>query len=163
MQGGAAFLKHLGAGHLGAVQATVDLDLDALGAHAHGRSDGHLHGTAIGDLALDLVSDVVGHDLGVELGALHLVDVDLHVFVGEVLELFLELVDILTALADDEARTRGADGDGHQLERALDDDARHTGLGQTHVKILADFGILDKRISIITTTVPVGIPTTDDT
>ena len=102
-----------------------DLNLDALGTCAHGGCDSHLDGTAVGDLALDLAGDVRGHNLGIELRALHLIHVNLYLLVGDLLELFLELVDILAALADDEAGARGADGDGDEFHCALDDDARN--------------------------------------
>ena len=162
MQRGATFLKHFAAAHLGTVQATLDLDLDALGTHAHGAGDSHLHGTAIGDLALDLVSDVSGNELCIELGALNLVDIDLNVLVRELDELLLESLNISALLADDDTGASGADGDGHKLECALNDDACDTSLGKTLVEILADLVVLNKSISIITATKPVGVPTADD-
>ena len=64
----------------------------------------HLYGTAIGDFAFNLACDVGGNDLSIEFGALYLIDVDLHIFVGDLHELFLELVDILAALTDDQIR-----------------------------------------------------------
>ena len=123
VQRSATFLEHLAAAHFGTVQATLDLDLDALGTHAHCAGDSHLNGTAIGDLALDLVSDVSSYELGVEFGTLHLMDVDLNVLVSELDELLLEDLNLSTLLADDDTGAGGADGDGDELERALNDDA----------------------------------------
>ena len=162
VQGGTALLEHLAAAHLGTVQTALDLDLDALCTHAHRAGDSHLDGTAIGDLALDLMSDVSGHELCVEFGALNLVNVDLNVLVGEFDEFLLEGLNVGTLLTDDDTGACGADGDGHQLERALDNDACDTSLGKTLVEILADLVILYQCISIITATKPVGVPTADD-
>ncbi len=156
-----SFLEHLAASHFGAADAAGDLDLDALGAHAHRRSDGHLDGTTIRHTAFELAGDVVGHDVGVNLGTLHLEDVDLDVLVADLLELFLQFVDLLAAFADDDTRTGGVDGDGDEFERTLDDDLRQGSFRQTGVQILADLGVLEDAGRIVT--VPVGIPTTDDT
>ena len=103
VEGSTAFLEHLGASHFSAVETAGYLNLDALGTCTHCSGNCHLYGTAVGDLAFDLTGDVGGNDLGVELRAFYLVDVDLYILVSDFLELFLQLVDLLAALADDEA------------------------------------------------------------
>ena len=113
-------------------------------------------------IAIFTVSDVSGNELCIELGALNLVDIDLNVLVRELDELLLQCLNVSTLLADDDTGAGGADGDGHQLERALDDDACDTSLGKTLVEILADLVILNESISVITATKPVGVPTADD-
>lgn len=129
---------------------------------AHGRCDCHLHGTAVSDLAFNLTGDGVGHDLSIKLGALYLEDVDLYILVGDLLEFFLEFVDFGTSLADDQARTRGAYGDGGQLESALDYDARYARLGKTHIEIFPQFVVLEQVVTVFLAEVPVGIPAADD-
>ena len=156
-----AFLEHLAAGHFSTTDAAGDLNLDTLGAHAHGRSDGHLDGAAIRHAAFELTGDVVGHDVGIHFRTLHLEDVDLDILVADVLELFFQLVNFLAAFADDDTRTGGVDGDGDELERALDDDLRQGSFRQAGVQVFADLGILEDAGRILT--VPVGVPATDDT
>ena len=163
MQRNTSLLDRLGAGHLGAAHTAGNLNLDALGTHAHRRSDGRLHGAAERNAALELTGDVLADDDGIHLGTLHLEDVDLNLLAGELLELLLQLVDLLAALADDDARTGRRDRNRNQFQRALDDDLRDAGLLQTDVQILADLGVFDELVGEILATEPVGIPTADDT
>ena len=67
---------HSRARDLGAAQAAGRLDADALRAHAHGARDRLLHGAPERDAALELQRDVLGHELRVDVGTAHLVDVD---------------------------------------------------------------------------------------
>ena len=101
--------------------------------------------------------------VGVELRLLHLEDIDLDLLVVEFLQLFLQFVDILSALTDDDTRTSRADGDGDELERALDDDARHACISQALVEILADFLVFNQVVTEVLATEPVGVPTSDYT
>ena len=117
------FLEHFLAGHFGTVQTSSNLDLHTLSASAHSVLDSHLNGTTVSDLALYLAGDIVAHDVGVELRLLNLEDVNLDVLLVELLELFLELVNILSTLTNDDTRTCCADCDGDELESTLDNDA----------------------------------------
>ena len=157
-----AFLEHLAASHFGATDAAADLDLDALGTYAHRSGDSHLDGAAIGHAAFDLTGDGVCHDIGIGLRTLYLVDVDLDILLGHLLQLFFELIDLLTALADDNTRTGCLNGHGDELQGALDHNLGKAGLGQTIGQILTDFEILGDLLGIITTD-PVRVPTTGDT
>ena len=162
VQRGTTLFEHLAAGHFGAAHATCDLDLDALSTNAHGVGDGHLDSAAVADTAFDLTGDGVRHDVGVNLGALYLVDVDLNIFAGDFLELFLEFVNFLSALADDETGTCGIDGDGDELQCTLDDNLAEAGLRKAVAEILADLVVFSYLLCIVATT-PVGVPTTGDT
>ena len=162
MERGTSFLEHLAAGHFGAADAAADLDLDALGTHAHGGGDGHLDGAAIADAAFDLTGDAVSDDVGVNLGALDLEDVDLDILLGDLLELLLEHVDLLAALADDDTRTGRVDRNGNELQGALDDDACEAGLRKTVLEVFADAIVFFDLLRVVSTT-PVGVPTTGDT
>ena len=106
-----SFLEHLAAGHFSAADTAADLDLDAFCTNPHRGSDGHLDGAPVGHAALDLAGDAVGDDRSVNFRALDLEDVDLDVFLRNLLELFLQTVDFLAALADDDTRTGSVDGD----------------------------------------------------
>ena len=105
MQRGATFLEHFLACHFSAVETASDLDLDALGASTHSVLDSHLDSATVGDLALYLACDVVAHDVSVELRLLNLEDIDLNILLVELLELFLELVNILATLTNDDTWT----------------------------------------------------------
>ena len=67
----------LGAGHLGAAEATRALHPDAEGAGLLGVLHGALHGPAEGDAAGELVGDALRDQRRVELGLLDLLDVEL--------------------------------------------------------------------------------------
>ena len=163
MQRRTSLLVHLRAGYLGSVQTATNLHLDALGTSAHSVLDGHLDGTAICNLALNLTSQVVAHDVCVQVRALHLEDVDLNVLVEDFLQLFLQLVNILSALADDDTGPGSADGDGDKSVCALDDDTRDTGLGQTLHEILAYLLVFHDVVAEVLASEPVRVPAFDYT
>ena len=163
MQRNTALFEGLAAGHFGAAHAARDLDLHAFGAHAHRRSDGGLHGAAVRDTAFELAGDVVADDHGVQFGTFYLEDIDLNLLAGEFAQLFLQLVDLLAAFADDDAGTGRRDGDGHQFQRTLDDDLRDACFGQTGAQVFTNLGVFDQLARKILAAVPVGIPTAYDT
>ena len=148
-------LQHLLAGHLGSVQTSADLNLNALGASAHRVLDSHLDGASISHLALHLASDVLGYDVGVQIGLLHLEYVDLNVFLEEILELFPELVNVLAGLTDNDAGTGCANSNGDELQCAFDDYLGNAGVGQTLFQIFADFLVLHEVVPEILATEPI--------
>ena len=139
------------------------MHLDALGTHAHGVGNSHLDGTAVSDFAFYLASDALAHDVGVEVRLLHLEDVDLNILVGDLLQFLLEFVNFLTALTDDKARTRGADGDGDEFRGTLNDDAGNALLCQASEEVLTDVAILKDIVTEVLSSEPVGIPAANDT
>ena len=103
----------LRAGHLGAAQAAADLDLAALGARAHGARERALHRAPEGDAVLQLLGDRLRDELGVELGALDLEDVDLDRLAGHPVQIAPQRVHLGTRLADHDARAGRVDVDLH--------------------------------------------------
>jgi hypothetical protein len=73
----------LGPRHLSPAQAAGDLNLYALGARAHRAGERSLHRAAEGDAVLELLGDRLCDQASVELGALDLKDVDLHLLVRD--------------------------------------------------------------------------------
>src|SRR5699024_4091517 len=73
----------LAAAHLGAAEATGDVDPDALHAGALRGLHALAHGTAERDPGRELLGDALGDQLGVGLGALDLEDVQLDLLAGE--------------------------------------------------------------------------------
>jgi hypothetical protein len=95
----------LPASHLSATQATGHLHLDALGAGAHRAGERSLHRPPECYAILQLLSDRLRHQAGVELGALDLEDVDLYLLAGNLMQVTPQLVDLGSGLTDHDART----------------------------------------------------------
>ena len=161
MERSTAILEHLAACHFGSADAALDLDLDALGSNPHGSSDCHLDGPSVGHTAFDLTGDGVSYDSCIRLRTTNLEDVDLDVLLRYLLELFLELLDFLSALSDDDTGPCSLDGHGNELEGPLDDDPGKACLGETLLEIFADLVVFSYLLRIVTTD-PVGVPTTGD-
>src|SRR5439155_22629077 len=91
-----------------ATEAARALHADAEGAGLLGVLHGALHGPAEGDAVDQLVGDALGDERGVELGALDLDDVQLHLRVaGDLREQRTQLVGLGAPTTDDDARTSG--------------------------------------------------------
>src|SRR5579875_201656 len=100
-------------GHLRPTQTTTQLDPDAPGAGPHGAQDRLLHRPPMADPPLQLRGDVLGHQLGIELGLLDLLDGDANPVAELFLQILAQLIDGRPALADHDARLGGMDGDRH--------------------------------------------------
>src|SRR5690606_22110439 len=74
--------------HLGAAQTTLRVDADALGAELHRGLDRALEGTTVGDTTVELLADVLRHELSVDLGLADLLDVQEDLGLGHLLNLF---------------------------------------------------------------------------
>ena len=117
----------------------------------------------MGDTLLQLLSDVLSHQLSVHVGVLHLNDVQLHLLADHLLHSQTILLDLLAALADDHTRTGAVEVDGDGVGAALDLDLGHTGAVQGLLQVLADLLILDDQIAdLLITGIPTGIPVFDD-
>ena len=128
MQRDPALAVELRAGHLGAAEATGALHPDALGAGAASRSACALRiARRKRHAAGELLGDALGDQLRVDLGVLHLEDVQLHLLAGELLQLAADAVGLGAAAADDDARTGGVDVDADPVTGALDLDLGDAG------------------------------------
>src|SRR5919199_3424411 len=112
----------LGAGHLGAGQPAGQLHAHPLGAGLHRGVDGPLHRPAEAGPLLELLGDVVGHQLRVDLRPVDLHGLDLDVPVAQILEVLGQLVDLLALLADDHSHPGRVDEHRHLLARPVDAD-----------------------------------------
>src|SRR5262249_53918512 len=101
----------LDAAHLAAAEATGAADLHAVGAGAHRGGERALHRAPERDAVLELLGDRLGDELRVELGALDLVDVDVHVLVRHRVHVAAQRVDLDAGLADHDAGARRVDVD----------------------------------------------------
>ena len=161
MQRHATLAVPLATAHLCAVEPAGALNPDALGAGLASGLDGLAHGATEGDAALELLGDGLGDEVGVELGALDLDDVDGDLTLGglgDLLEVGAETVDLGALLADDDAGTSGVDGDLHLVAGALDVDARKRGARETLLEIRADLDVVAEVLGIVLIGVPTGTP-----
>src|SRR5205085_4639551 len=94
VQGHAALGVLLRAAHLGPTEATRALNLDPGSAGANRRRERALHRAPERHAVLQLLRDRLRDELRVELGALDLVDVDVHVILGHRVTLFAQRVDL---------------------------------------------------------------------
>src|SRR5438552_2363820 len=98
-------------------------DADAVGAQPQGGGHRLLHGAPEGYPLLELEGDVLGHQLGVELGMDDLLDVEVDLLARARLQLVLQLLHLGALAADDDAGPRGEDRDAGAVGRALEVDA----------------------------------------
>ena len=136
----------LGAGHLGAAQATADLDLAALGARAHRAGQRALHRAAEGDAVLQLLGDRLRDELGVELGALDLEDVDLDLLLRDPVQVLAQGVDLGAGLADHDAGARRVDVDLHLVGVLADRDVGQARVRELVDDVLADLDVLGQVV-----------------
>src|ERR1044072_2496051 len=162
VQGHAPLAIGLEPGHLRAAEAAGAVDADALRAGAHGRGDRLLHGAAERHALLELLGDVLGHELGVEVGTLDLLDVQLDLLLRELLHLLGELVDLLALAADHQARPRRADADRDLLALALDRDLGDAGLVETLLEVPLDEQVLFEHLGVALFREPARVPGLDD-
>src|SRR4029077_7176510 len=149
-----------GARHLGAAEAAGDLNLHALCARAHGRGQRAFHRAPERDPVLELLGDRLRHEFGVELGTLHLADVDLDRLAGELVEVLAQRVDFAPGLADHDPRARGVDVHRH-LAAALDRDVGEAGVRELADDVVADLEILGEDVGEVFLVEPVRLPVVD--
>ena len=153
----------LNTGDLAAAQTAGAAALDALGTGAHSAGHGVLHGAAVRNTLLQLLSDVLSHQLSVHLGVADFHDVQLDLLADHLLHSQTILLDLLTALADDNTGTGAVQVDGNGVIAALDLNLGNAGTVQGLLEILADLLILDDQVAdLLFTGIPTGIPVFDD-
>jgi len=162
MEGSTTLFVMLATGDFSATDTAGDRNLNTLGTGTHSGDDGVLDGAAILHTTLNLLCDILGNKNSIELGALHLRNVNLDVLASEFLQFFFQFVDLAASLADDQTRTSGVDSHGKELKSSLDVNLRDAGLGETGIEIFADFVVLDELLLESAAAKPVRIPSADD-
>jgi hypothetical protein len=159
----ATFPVPLPAGHLGAAEAARALDPNPLGAGLHGRLDGPLHGPAERDPPGQLIGHALGDEVGVELGLLDLLDVELDLRIaGDLEQALAEAVGLHAAAADDDAGTGRVDVDPQTVAGALDLDAADRRPAQLGVEVLADLDVFGEIVGVLAIGEPTRLPVGDD-
>ena len=123
---------------------------------------GLAHGTTERDASLELLGDGLRDEVGVELGALDLDDLNAHMAAGDLLELLAEHVDLGALLADDDARTGSRDDDLDLVAGSLDLHARKGGIAELLLDVLAQLEIVLERGGVIVARIPAAAPILGD-
>ena len=153
----------LGPGDLGAAQTAAAGDLDALGTQTGGLLHGLLHGAAEGDTLLQLLCNVLGHQLSVQVRRANLNDVQVDALAQLLLYILAQILDFGTSLTDDHAGTGAVNVDLHLAVGALDLDLCHAGCVQLVLQIFTDVVIFNDQVAdLVLAGVPVGIPVLDN-
>src|SRR3990170_5749844 len=106
--------------HSRAAEATRDHDLHALGAGLHRALDRLLDRLLEGDPSAQLLADVHGDEVGVQLRLADLLDLELHLALCQRADLLAEELDVLAALPDHDPRLGRMDRHGDLTEVPLD-------------------------------------------
>src|SRR5690606_40460878 len=91
-----------------------------------------------GDTCFKLFRNTFGYQMGFQFRTFDLENVDLNVFLGQLLQLFLNLVDFLSTFTDNDTRTRRMYSHRNPLQRTLDHDLRYASFSDTHRKVFPD-------------------------
>src|SRR4029077_17512154 len=142
------------AGDFCAVQAAGNANLDAFATKTQSRVNGFAHGAAEGHALFELQSDRFGDQRGVELRAMHFLNVDMHFALGALLHFLLELVDFRALAADDDAGTRGVNAHDQRVGGALDIDAADARALEAALELTAQLHIFVKQIGVIAVCIP---------
>jgi hypothetical protein len=163
VQRDAALGVGLRARHLRAAEPTAAGDLHALRAGPNRGGERALHRAPKAHAVLELLGDRLRDELGVELGPLDLVDVDVDVLVRHRVHLAAQRVDLGARLPDDDAGTRGEDVDRDPLLVFLYEDVAQPGVAELAADVIADLDVLDQVLGeLLRARVPVGLPLMDD-
>src|SRR5579875_3780864 len=106
--------------HLRAAEPARALHPDALGPALHRALDRLAHRPPERDPAGQLLGGGLRDKLGIDLGVLHLEDVELDLLAGQLLQVGADPVSLGAAAADHDAWARGVDVDPHPVPGALD-------------------------------------------
>ena len=163
MQRSTTLFEMLTTSNFSATNTTGNGDLDTLGTRTHCRSNSILDGTTVLDTAFDLFGNILSHQDSIHLRAFHLTDVDLNILTGKFLELFTKFVNLRTSTTDNQTRTSRIDSHGEQFQGTLNVNLRDTRFGKAGVEVLTNLIILNEFLFKSSSTVPVRIPSADDT
>src|SRR5713226_3161737 len=141
-----------------AVQTAGHAHLDALAAEAQRRIHCLAHRAAESHALFELQRNRLRHQRGVQLRAVHFLDVDVHFALGALLHFLLELVDLRALAPDDDARARGVNAHHQLIRRALDVDRADTRALQLFLQLLAELDVFVKKFGVVLVGIPPRLP-----
>src|SRR5581483_10549972 len=157
VQRDAALAVELRPRHLGAAETTRALDPDALRAGLGRALQRLAHRATERHAAGQLLGDALGDQLRVDLGVLHLEDVQLHLLAGQVLQPGADAVGLGAAAADHDARTRRVDVHADAVAGALDLDLGDAGPLHALGEQAADRHVLGDVVAVQLVGVPAAL------
>src|SRR5580658_857761 len=157
VQRDAALAVELRPRHLRAAQAARALDPDPLGAALHRALDRLAHGPPERHPAGQLLGDALRDQLGVDLGVLHLEDVQLDLLGGQLLQVTADAVRFGAAAADDDTRPGGVDVHPHPVPGPLDLDLGDAGPLHATLQHAADGHVLGHVLLVQLVGVPAAL------
>src|SRR5262249_8715428 len=149
MQRQTALQIPLGTRDFRAIQTSAHPDLDTLRAEPQRRIHGLSHRAPKRDSFFKLHRDSAGNKLRVELGPMNLLDIDVDLSIGPLLDVSFQFVDFRTLAADDDARPRRVDRDAELVRHALDFDIADAGVCQLFEQIALQLQIFVKQPAVI--------------
>ena len=115
------------------------------------------------DTALQLLGNVLSHQLGVDVGRLDLNNVESHALADHLLHLGTDALDLSAALANDHTGLGTVQVDTDLGVVTLDLDLGHTSGVQSLLQVLADLVVLHQQVAHqLVLGIPAGIPVLDD-
>ena len=152
------------AGDFRAAQTAGHLGLNALGTQLHAAANTALHGAAERNPALQLRGDVLGHQLGVQVGLPHFHNIDNDGLPEHLLALQAQLLNFRAALADNHAGLCAVDVDANLRGVALNLNLRDACGVQLLLQRFAQVVIFHQDVAkLIVLGKPAGVPVFDNT
>src|SRR5262245_29213631 len=139
----------LAAGDLGAAQPPGARDPDTVGTQPERGRHRLLHSPTKGHALLKLQRDVLGHELGVELGMDDLLDVEVDLLLRPRLQLVLESLHLGALAADDDASPGRRYGDASTIRRPLDVDPRDPGMVELVFDVASNLHVLVQQLGVV--------------
>src|SRR5690625_943052 len=140
---------------LGTAQTSGAVDANALRTHAHGVLHRPLHRAAEADATLELLGDVLGHQMRIDFRTPDLDNVQVQLGIGELGDFLPQILDIRALAADDDTGPRRVDRDPALAVRALDHDAADSRLLGLLADELPDLDVFMQQVAII---LGIGVP-----
>ena len=145
----ATFTIPIGTRNLGTTQTARNLNLDTFGTQAHGILDCSLHCTTEHDATLELGSNAVSNQLGIQFRLANLFNIDVDRHAHHLREIATQLFYVFALLTDHNTRTRSLDCDVSIFCRTLDLDATNRSCFQLFKQEFADFQISQQIACIL--------------
>lgn len=164
MQRHAAFDLFFRTGDLRAAQATGADNLDALRSCLHSFLHSLLHCPAKRDALLQLLGDAAADQYGIQFGLADFLNLEMHLLlVGHLLDQRAQLIDLVAASPDNDARPRREDRYRDlRIRDPLNLDARDARIRQIFVDDPSDGDIFRQDIFVVLVGIPARLPIFDD-
>ena len=132
--------------HICAAQTSGNGSLDSKCAGLHGSAHAGLHGAAESDTVFQLLSDILSYQLCIQIRLLDLLDINEKLLLGKLLNLSPYLLDLCTALTDNDTGLCCIYSNLDLITGSLDVDLGNVGILQTLLQIFTNIIVFNKVI-----------------